>query len=53
MILLLLQKRGGKIHITGIPPLRAISFSERIGKVGGEGKLPSMLKSRWIARSSL
>lgn len=38
---------GEMIHITGIPPLRAVSFLEGIDKVGGVGDLPSVLK-KWI-----
>jgi len=39
------------ICITGIPPLRAMSFLEQIGKVGGVGELSSLLKKSnktWI-----
>jgi len=35
------------IHITGIPPLRAISFLEGMGEVGEMEELPSVLK-KWI-----
>jgi len=41
-----LQKHGGIIHITGTPPLRAISFLEEVIKVGGVGELPSVLRGR-------
>lgn len=37
LILLPLQKHDGMIHITGTPSLRAISFFEGMGKVGGAG----------------
>lgn len=33
--LIAIQKHYGMIHITETPSLRAISFLERIGKVGG------------------
>lgn len=46
MLLLLSQKHGGMTLITGIPPLRSVSFMEGADKVGEVGELPSMLRSR-------
>lgn len=53
MTLLLLWKHGGMVRITGIPPLRAISFCKGIGEVGGVGESPSVLKSGYSVRSCL
>lgn len=35
----------GMIHLTGIPPLRSVSFLENVDKARGVGELSSMLRS--------